>query len=84
MIRKQRGIKSTLEKIQYKPTKFKVCDKCEAINWHKNKKCVDCSSTKFIEEGDMVEERIQREYKFWTRIEKLNEKDTNKIVYVVR
>lgn len=38
-----------IRRIVSKPSDYKVCDKCDSINWYENEECVNCDSSAFSE-----------------------------------
>lgn len=66
--------------IKSKPNDFKVCNHCNAINWHENKKCVneECQSPKFFgNEQNVVSVVIGAEYSYCKQIKHFTEYATD-------
>lgn len=51
---------STIGYIRGKPTDFKICKECKAINWYENEYCHQCFKTDFEEDYSLVEKHIKR------------------------
>ena len=51
-----------------KPSDFKICKQCSAINWYENDSCVMCNNNEFYTDIKIVKYVIEREYKYRTKI----------------
>lgn len=54
----------SLGKIFGKPSDYKICKKCGAINWYENEKCI-CDCKEFDESKKAFDKWIEEEYAFW-------------------
>lgn len=68
-----------LDYIFTKPTDFKICSECGAINWYENEACLRCGNDKFSEEEKSVQEAIEKDYEFY-REEGYEEEEIDAIV----
>ncbi|MCI4436858.1 MAG: hypothetical protein JHC33_08645 [Ignisphaera sp.] len=61
-----------------KPSDFKVCGRCNRINWYENYKCVSysCNSVVFI---DTVDIALKDEYAYWQNEEGYTEEEADEI-----
>jgi len=58
-----------LAKIVVKPSDYKLCKECGAINWYENGECINCGEK--LGNEAMTEEEMKRfekrEYGFWKK-----------------
>ena len=56
---------ATLEKIQRKPSDYKLCLSCKVINWYENIECHNCKSSTFNTDETSVLNYINEDYEFY-------------------
>lgn len=62
-------MENTLGKISSKPTDYKCCNDCNAINFYDNEVCWDCFIEDFTERGSKeVHKWINKEYEFYEEL----------------
>ena len=57
-------MESQLNVICVKQSDYKICNKCGAINWYENEKCI-CDNNTFDESENAVDKWVTEEYEFW-------------------
>lgn len=59
--------KHSLGYIESKPTDFKICKKCNTLNWYENIECIThyCGSKEFDNSEDEVLAWVEEEYRYW-------------------
>lgn len=67
-----------------KPSDFKVCKKCGALNWYEYEECFTCGFEEFDESSDAVSKWVDDEYKYWIETEGLAEEEADGILIEVR
>ena len=76
-------MEADLNNIICKPSDFKICKKCNSVNWYENENCHNCDNTEFKEDEQSVIEWCQKEYKYWKEIEIYDEEEADNIFYDV-
>ena len=71
----------TLSAILGKPNDFKLCKKCNALNWYENDNCHDCGEDKFITSDKAIAKWVDKEYDFWIEEEKYTECEVDNVYY---
>lgn len=72
-------MEASLENIKEKPTDFKICKECGAINYYENEKCINCRKIDFEERDKKVVELIERDYEFYQQEEGYQGEEIDKI-----
>ena len=67
----------TLDYIVTKESDFKVCKKCNTLNWYENEECRECGSILF--DNSRVRDWIENEYAYWINVEGFEEDEIDKI-----
>ena len=52
----------TVERILAKPTDYKVCKNCRALNWYENKICRACEEARFSVETKTYMKNLERDF----------------------
>lgn len=74
-------MEATLEKILGKPSDFKLCKSCKAINWYENEECRECHKKRFNWNVKLIEKWVDYEFKFWIETEGYSENEADNILY---
>jgi len=68
-----------LARIFQKPNDYKLCNKCNRLNWYENDCCIECGSDDFKECGDGVEKWVNDEYEYWISTEGYSEEEADNV-----
>ena len=67
-----------------KPSDFKICKKCQRLNWYENEECSNpcCNSTEsdFDESHEAIEKWVEDEYAFYMDEEGMTEEQVDHIL----
>lgn len=76
-------MESELIRIYGKPTDFKVCKKCKAINWYENDECHNCNNKGFTSNEKTIKKWCEKEFGFWIKTNEYTERETEDILYAI-
>ncbi len=54
-------MEQSLGRICGKPTDYKICNDCSAINWYENEECQNCEKTNFMDMTQKSVDEIQKD-----------------------
>jgi len=57
----------SLKKIVGKSNDFKICKRCNEINWYENEGCTICGNKTFNEIGKGIVKWADKQWKFWKK-----------------
>ena len=74
------AIEVDINGIETKPSDFKICKKCGALNWYENEECKDCDSEEFDTSTEAVLNWVEDEVEFWVKEEGYTEEQAYNVL----
>jgi len=76
-------MEADLGTISTKPGDYKVCNKCNTINWYENELCHVCNAKNFSSDMDIVRQWASDELQYWMEMEDYTDDSAMDITYCV-